>query len=188
MANFTEKELLKALTELLKEYPLDKITVKEITEKCGVSRNTFYYHFHDVYELAARYFVLETERLIKIYQADENWEGGFIEGLNFLYDNKRMIEHVYKSVSRAELDSFLNEVVYRHAMIVIKEKVKDRSYSEKTLSLATDFYKNALIGAVLEWIEGNMKEKPEKLAALYSSVFEGTVESVFDSIERVVKS
>ena len=185
MANFTEKALLETLTELLEEYPLDKITVKEITDRCGVSRNTFYYHFHDVYELAARYFVLETERLIKIYQADENWEGGFLEGLNFLYNNKRMIEHVYKSVSRAELDAFLNEVVYRHAMIVIREKVRGKSYSDKTLALATDFYKNALIGAVLEWIEGNMKEKPENLATLYNSVFEGTIDSVFNSIERV---
>lgn len=186
MANFTEKALLETLTELLDEYPLDKITVKEITDRCGVSRNTFYYHFHDVYELAARYFVLETERLIKLYQADENWEGGFLEGLNFLYNNKRMIEHVYKSVSRSELDVFLNEVVYRHAMIVIREKVKSRTYSDKTLALATDFYKNALIGAVLEWIEGNMKEKPEKLATLYNSVFEGTIDAVFDSIERAI--
>lgn len=185
MANFTEKELLKALTELLKEYPLDKITVKEITDRCGVSRNTFYYHFHDVYELAARYFVLETERLIDIYKEDENWEGGFLEGLNFLYDNKRMIEHVYKSVSRFELDAFLNEVVYRHAMIVINSKMAGKTYSEKTLALAADFYKNALIGAVLQWIEGNMKEKPEKLATLYNSVFEGTIDSVFDSIQRV---
>lgn len=186
MANFTEKALLEALTEMLEEYPLDKITVKQLTARCGVSRNTFYYHFHDVYELAARYFVLETERLIKIYQADENWEGGFMEGLNFLYENRRMIEHVYKSINRAELDAFLNEVVYRHAMIVIKEKVRDKKYSDKTLSLATDFYKNALIGAVFEWIEGNMKERPEKLAALYSSVFEGTIDSVFESIEKVI--
>lgn len=186
MANFTEKELLKALTELLRESPLDKITVKEITDRCGVSRNTFYYHFHDVYELAASYFVHETDRIVKMYQKDENWEGGFLEGLTFLYENRLIIQHVYQSISRAELDAFLNEVVYRHALIIVRDKMKGRGYSDKTLALATDFYKNALIGAVIQWIERNMKDKPEEMAALYSSVFEGTVEAVFESIERVI--
>ena len=44
MANFTERELLNTLKELLKDKSLDRITVKELTDRCGISRNTFYYH------------------------------------------------------------------------------------------------------------------------------------------------
>ena len=37
---------------LLNERPLDKITVREIAAECGISRNTFYYHFEDMNGLA----------------------------------------------------------------------------------------------------------------------------------------
>ena len=40
-----------AFKELLLEKSIDKITINDITEKCGINRQTFYYHFHDVYEL-----------------------------------------------------------------------------------------------------------------------------------------
>ena len=44
----------------------------------------------------------------------------------------------------------------------------------------------ALLGAVLGWIEDDMKERPEKLAHLYNSVFEGTINDLLTSIEKVV--
>ena len=38
---------------------IDKITVKDIVEICGISRQTFYYHFHDVYDLLTLVFLNE---------------------------------------------------------------------------------------------------------------------------------
>ena len=39
------------LSQLLCRKPLDKITVKELVDTCGISRQTFYYHFQDIYEV-----------------------------------------------------------------------------------------------------------------------------------------
>ncbi len=39
---------MQRLFELLDEKPMSKITVKDIVERCGVNRNTFYYHFKDI--------------------------------------------------------------------------------------------------------------------------------------------
>ena len=36
---------------MLLEKPLNKITINDITEDCGVNRMTFYYHFKDIYDL-----------------------------------------------------------------------------------------------------------------------------------------
>lgn len=49
--NRTKRELDAALRELLKQKPLDQIRVRELTELCGLRRQSFYYHFNDVYEL-----------------------------------------------------------------------------------------------------------------------------------------
>ena len=47
----TKIALAYALKDLLKNKPLNKITVSDITDKCGINRQTFYYHFADIMEL-----------------------------------------------------------------------------------------------------------------------------------------
>ena len=43
--------LAKSLKEIAVRRPVEKITIKEITDKAGVIRPTFYNHFQDKYEL-----------------------------------------------------------------------------------------------------------------------------------------
>ena len=52
MPGFTRQIILHTLTELMNEKPLYKITVKDIVERCGVNRNTFYYHSRDIPDAA----------------------------------------------------------------------------------------------------------------------------------------
>ena len=51
MASSTKEALGNALKKMLAVKPIDKITVKDLVEECGVNRQTFYYHFDDVYDL-----------------------------------------------------------------------------------------------------------------------------------------
>lgn len=47
----TKRALEDSLKRLLLQKPLTKITIADLTEDCGVSRMTFYYHFQDIYDL-----------------------------------------------------------------------------------------------------------------------------------------
>ena len=47
MSQMTKRALEASLKELLRHKPLDKITVSDLTDHCGVNRMTFYYHFKD---------------------------------------------------------------------------------------------------------------------------------------------
>ena len=49
--DFTKKEIQSAFWQLLEERPFGKITVKAVVARCGVNRNTFYYHFQDLRDL-----------------------------------------------------------------------------------------------------------------------------------------
>ena len=54
IARLGTKDILAAsLRELAKGKAVDKITIREITDNCGVSATTFYNHFQDKYELLA---------------------------------------------------------------------------------------------------------------------------------------
>ena len=52
----TKDLLAQALKQCMKKAPLEKITIKDITDTCGVSRQTFYRHFKDRQDLVNWYF------------------------------------------------------------------------------------------------------------------------------------
>ena len=47
----TKMLIRKEFTELLKKKPIQEITVREICERTGINRSTFYNHYQDVYDL-----------------------------------------------------------------------------------------------------------------------------------------
>lgn len=49
----TKRKLAAALKALLEGKPLDRVRVHELTDRCDIHRQTFYYHFEDVYALLA---------------------------------------------------------------------------------------------------------------------------------------
>ena len=59
MSQITKNALATALKKLLSKKELSKITISNITEECGVNRQTFYYHFNDIYDLLEWIFTNE---------------------------------------------------------------------------------------------------------------------------------
>ena len=51
-----------ALLELIRRKDADKITVKDLVEVCGISRQTFYYHFKDIVDVVAAFRLSRTSR------------------------------------------------------------------------------------------------------------------------------
>lgn len=47
----TEDKIIHAFWELYKTQKIEKITVKSITDACGIHRSTFYLHYQDVYAI-----------------------------------------------------------------------------------------------------------------------------------------
>ena len=63
----TKKNLQTALLTLLKEKPLEKVSIAELCREANVNRGTFYLHFQDVPELFEMYFEEITIDLKKAY-------------------------------------------------------------------------------------------------------------------------
>ena len=64
MTQFTSKAIEESFIRLLNERPLDKITIKDIVDDCGISRNTFYYHFQDITSLLEHILNADVERVL----------------------------------------------------------------------------------------------------------------------------
>ena len=64
MSQITKRALEASLKKLLTKKPLDKITITDITEDCGINRMTFYYHFKDIYDLVEWVCVEDATRIL----------------------------------------------------------------------------------------------------------------------------
>ena len=87
MSQITKRALAESLKKLLLEKPLDRITVSDITEDCGVSRMTFYYHFRDVYDLIEWTWLQEAERALD-GQKTCTWQQGFLQIFQLVQENR----------------------------------------------------------------------------------------------------
>lgn len=94
--NRTKYALDHALRQLLEAKHLDQIRVRELTELCVIRRQSFYYHFVDVYELFEWSLQQEKQRLSSRQEA-------FLTGQQVLID---LLEHIgrQRSYYRALLD------------------------------------------------------------------------------------
>ena len=75
------KELLgESIHDLAQIKPVDKITVKEITDNCGMSPATFYRHFHDKNELVAWIYNYQMEDIYMDFcTGSESWREAVTE-------------------------------------------------------------------------------------------------------------
>ena len=90
--------LAESFKELVQKRPIDKITIKEITDKAGVIRPTFYNHFQDKYEL------LEYIISVQLLQPTEPLlENGMVkEALTLLFTNLEKEKEFYIQASKLE--------------------------------------------------------------------------------------
>ena len=104
-SNQTKRLLAQSLMDLMTTIPLEKISVNDIVDHAGVGRNTFYYHFQDVYDLLSYIFREQADMMLREYAGGEDWKDFFLNILTYLNENRKMIENVYYSIHQEELET-----------------------------------------------------------------------------------
>ena len=100
MANFTKQAIETAFLQLLNEKPLNKISVRDIVEKCGINRNSFYYHFQDIPSLIAEIITSYTDQLIEEYPTISTLDECCEMAFRYALQNRSAVMHIYHSVNR----------------------------------------------------------------------------------------
>ena len=107
MSQTTKRALEASLKKLLLEKPLNKITINDITEDCGVNRMTFYYHFKDIYDLVDWILTEDATKAMEGCQSFDTWTEAFLDILHQIRDNKALVLNVYRSVGREQVEQYL---------------------------------------------------------------------------------
>ena len=121
MSQFTKRALEDSLKHLLLQKPLNKITINDIAEDCGINRMTFYYHFKDIYDLVEWACLEDAQRALDGKKSYETWQQGFVQIFRAVQENKPFVMNVYRCVSREQVERYLTPLTDNLLMGVINE-------------------------------------------------------------------
>lgn len=162
MPNFTKKAIRASFIRLLGQMPLSQISVRRICEDCGVNRNSFYYHYHDIPALIEEIVRENTERVIEKYPTVNSLDDCLSDVFCFLITHKKEIYHIYNSVNREIYDRYLmqlSDYIIRSYLTVAFSGVE---IPEKDRETVIRFFKCEIFGLSFDWIMNGMREDAVK--------------------------
>jgi AcrR family transcriptional regulator len=180
LPSFTKQAIVQAFIDLLNEEPLNKITVTDIVNRCGVNRNTFYYYFQDIYALVDELLRSETERFVKQGAHYDSWADGFRDATKFALENRQAIFHIYKSVNRELVERYLYDVSMESMRDYVREQAKGLDVAERDIEDISVFYAVAIDGLIIKWLEGGMKEDPDEHIGRINKMLDGSVRAALE--------
>lgn len=183
MSQVTKRALENSLKHILSQKPLDKITVSDITDDCGINRMTFYYHFKDIYDLIEWACVEDAKKALDGKKTYETWQEGFLHIFQAVLENKIFIINVYNHISREQVEVYLYKLTGDLVMGVIEEKAKGMRVKEQDKKFMADFYKYAFVGIMLDWIKNDMKENPKNIINSLSLLIHGQISRALENYE-----
>lgn len=172
----TKQNLREAFWELYKDKRIDKISIKEITDKAGYNRGTFYLYYKDVYDILEQ---LEDELLsslneisdilVKFVISKEDYIGDYIRLIAYLKENNKYISVLFGEHGDAYFQSRYKEVLKE----CLKEHIDMNAveYSEDTIDFSLEFFISGLLGLILYYLA---KHKEPDIQAL-TKIFRGIV-------------
>ncbi|MFT8673752.1 MAG: TetR/AcrR family transcriptional regulator C-terminal domain-containing protein [Leuconostoc mesenteroides] len=176
MVSHAEPELANALKILVKQLPLDKITIDSLADLAHVNRNTFYYHFDDIYDLLK--WTLEHDIIMQL-QCDltaQNWSEKYEIALSYVAANKQLCLEALHSQKHDLLEKFLFELgsqMVQSVMLTI-----DNAKSSPIAEDLIDFYGSAIAAQIIKWLITDCKTPQERLVTRAHLILNGAIEFI----------
>lgn len=169
----TKKSLACSLKKLMRKIELNKISVKSIVDDCKVNRQTFYYHFVDIYDLLEWIYKTEAIESISECKSYKTWTEGFYKIFVYIENNKEFCMNSLNSLGRNHLDNYIYSVTNDLIIGVINEISEGMSVEDSDKQFIADFYTVAFTGLVVKWMHNGMREKPKEIIEKLSELIEG---------------
>lgn len=183
MSEITKHALENSLKTLLLKKPFNKITIRDLTNDCGINRMTFYYHFEDIYDLVEWSCREEAFKALENYKTASSWHRGFIKLLMTIKENKECITNLVHCIDQEEIEKHLGSLIQFLLLNVIEQEAGNRCINDEDKNFIAKFYSYCFIGLLLDWIKNGMIENPDILALKMSEVMDGSIKRALNKFE-----
>ena len=183
--NQTDALIAESFKELAKKQPIEKITIKEITDRAGVIRPTFYNHFQDKYELLE--WIINTELLEPVGPLIS--VGMINEAFVLIFTKIEQDKEFYTRASRLEgQNSFqsIAEACVSKVLLGVMEDFSTRGKTSKYLWLTpervAEYYAKSMCYVVISWIQTGMSISAKELAEVYQYIIKRSMQDIIEDI------
>jgi probable dihydroxyacetone kinase regulator len=166
----TKKALSQGIKELIKKKNFEKITIADITEICGLNRQTFYYHFQDKYELVNWIYYNEA---ISVFTQDltfENWNTNVLQLLTIMKKDAYFYQNTLRDTNKNEFQHYLFCVSKEIFCDIIEHFAKESDINCDDKVFVAEFISYGVVGMITAWAKNGMKQSPEDITAHINSI------------------
>lgn len=184
MASFTRKAILATFEDMLQKTKFDKITVSAIVAKCGISPNTFYYHFRSIYDLLDAWL---RDRLNQYAFAEgENtpWQDAVRAFLRDIKANATLVYHIVDSLSCELFERYIYNATYETFYQFVRRRAEGVNISENRLKEISDFCYYTFFGYFMKSIWSRMSIDYDADMDRLSILFESFVHQAIQLAEH----
>lgn len=172
----TKKVIAQSLLLILEHTPLEDVSVKALVDHCSISRQTFYYHFQDIFE------VLEWDAKIGVEQGlAESLQATHPKDAIFILVEKTMarrkvIRKLLRSGHRAECEHLLVNAVSTYLQELFHRQWPNHSLPASDVQAFLDFHIYGLVGMLLKHCESSAPDVAQLVDQIYR-VLSGEMEN-----------
>ncbi|MDD3809820.1 MAG: dihydroxyacetone kinase transcriptional activator DhaS [Erysipelotrichaceae bacterium] len=164
-STITKKALAAGFKELLKEKSFDTISVQDITKSCGLNRQSFYYHFHDKYELVNWIYYNEALRVVANDLNYDNWNVKVLELLEIMKNDDHFYQRTLRNAKGNEFQDYLFDFFTEVFTGIIANIAKKGGLPGGDKSYVAEFLAYGIVGMIVAWAKNGMKQTPEEIVA-----------------------
>lgn len=187
MSNITKYALESSLKKMMLTKPLDKITIRDLTEDCGISRMAFYYHFKDIYDLVEWACMEDAAKALEGKKTYTTWQQGLLQIFEAVYENRPFVLNAFRALDREKIENFLFGLTSDLILGVVEEQAQEKSVTEEEKRFIADFYKYSFVGIMLDWIQKGMKEDYRETVEAVCIILHGTIAHSIDNFTKYRK-
>lgn len=181
MRQTTKQAIAEAFCALLEKRGIDRITVKDIVAECGINRQTFYYHFHDIYDLMEWTLAWEVEKYAASQPGDTaDWREQVKVLFHFFYLHRVMILHGYDATNRMQYE----RLMAGHAARLVHKHMEAYPQAPRVPEDKREFictvYARGITALFLEWVEAGMPDERHVKLDDYFTMIDGSMGSALD--------
>ena len=184
MSSLTKQAIIDCTISLAEQKSLKKITVNDIVKTCGITRNTFYYYFHDIYDVLDQ-TLSEKLSVLKDCPADELDKVVF-DLIEYAAMYKKVWRNLYKSMGQENLQRYVTRRLDGVFREYVRTQANGVAIDEADMSLICEFFEEALFGVMARWLRGDdatigtpeeMHQFSERIRVLFTGVIPLIIEN-----------
>ncbi len=184
--SLTRENLIEAFWELYKDKPIEKITVKEITNRAGYNRGIFYAYFKDTYEVLKEIkesIMPSKDMIIYPIQRIEKKEDLIFDTLS--HSNDYFMENQEKIIVLLGPEgdpSFVHELKIRTREILMEYLNGSDINEPEKIQFIIEYHMSAIIGVFQLWVERGSTLDQIELEKLIEDISQDGVISILQTL------